>query len=241
MYDLTKPCPKIKNDIELTDEIKNYVLNNRIWKPVVEPSNDQDISLTLMITKLETMLRQKDACIKNKDYEIQQKNALIDRLRLQCGRPMKETFYQKILEIMFQGTHQVVKSGTTDITTSTMHIEIKQAKMYKHALGQLDCYNADEPREELRLYVFGDVSSKLWGDIVFHTSRKKIGAYYIQHYGDIIKILNMVDNVVDVVMKVIYTRDIEVKVIKHGEGITVCCPKHFDPYDDGVDNIDVLL
>ena len=31
-YNLKKTCPATKNDIELTDEIKNYILNNRIYK-----------------------------------------------------------------------------------------------------------------------------------------------------------------------------------------------------------------
>jgi len=31
-YNLQKVCPATKNDIELTDEIKNYILNNRIYK-----------------------------------------------------------------------------------------------------------------------------------------------------------------------------------------------------------------
>lgn len=36
LYTKKKPCPKIINDIELTDEIKQYILNNRIYKiPVV--------------------------------------------------------------------------------------------------------------------------------------------------------------------------------------------------------------
>lgn len=31
-YDLKKVCPAIENDIELTDYIKNYIMNNRIFK-----------------------------------------------------------------------------------------------------------------------------------------------------------------------------------------------------------------
>lgn len=30
-YNLKKKCPAIKNNIELTDEIKEYILNNRIY------------------------------------------------------------------------------------------------------------------------------------------------------------------------------------------------------------------
>ena len=30
-YNLKKICPAIKNNIELTDEIKEYILNNRIY------------------------------------------------------------------------------------------------------------------------------------------------------------------------------------------------------------------
>ena len=31
-YGLKKPCPALRNDIELTDEIKQYVLTNRVYK-----------------------------------------------------------------------------------------------------------------------------------------------------------------------------------------------------------------
>jgi len=41
LYTKKKPCPKIINDIELTDEIKQYILDNRIYKIPVVPTTSQ--------------------------------------------------------------------------------------------------------------------------------------------------------------------------------------------------------
>jgi hypothetical protein len=47
-YKLQKPCPKVENDIELTDEIKEYVIKNRVYhipkKEQPPPSITQNIN-----------------------------------------------------------------------------------------------------------------------------------------------------------------------------------------------------
>ena len=37
LYTLKKPCPKLVNDIHLTNEIKDYILANRTWKSKIQP------------------------------------------------------------------------------------------------------------------------------------------------------------------------------------------------------------
>lgn len=34
LYDVVKPCPGLKSTIELTDEIKQHILDNRVYFPV---------------------------------------------------------------------------------------------------------------------------------------------------------------------------------------------------------------
>jgi hypothetical protein len=49
LYDRTQECPAYKNDIELTDEIKEYILKNRVYqipKPPKTPKKPQTIIIT---------------------------------------------------------------------------------------------------------------------------------------------------------------------------------------------------
>lgn len=67
----------------------------------------------------------------------------------------KECFYQNILESHLNGKHKKLPRGETDITTDAFHAEIKNWDCYKEAFGQLLAYNKDDPRNELRVYLFG--------------------------------------------------------------------------------------
>jgi hypothetical protein len=66
-----------------------------------------------------------------------------------------EAYYQRMLEVILGGGHKMLESGTTDITTACFHAEIKKWSAWKHAVGQLLCYNADDPRDVQRIYLFG--------------------------------------------------------------------------------------
>lgn len=65
-----------------------------------------------------------------------------------------EVYYQRILEKHLNGKHKKVDCGITDITTPTMHVEIKEWKKWKEAVGQLLSYNVCENKPYLRLYLF---------------------------------------------------------------------------------------
>lgn len=71
----------------------------------------------------------------------------------------KEIYYQKFLEQYFQSSHAVTKYGTTDISTETHHIEIKNWKHYKNALGQLKSYNHTD-NKKLIVAFFGEYKNK---------------------------------------------------------------------------------
>lgn len=68
----------------------------------------------------------------------------------------KEVFFQNLLEKILGGTHlHIPFIGITDITTTEFHAEIKNWKGRHNVLGQLLSYNSNEPRNELRCYLFG--------------------------------------------------------------------------------------
>lgn len=71
-----------------------------------------------------------------------------------------EETYQRLLEkYRFPGaTHTKLASGVTDITTETVHAEIKKYDCWKEAIGQLLAYNKNMPRSELHVYLFGKYS-----------------------------------------------------------------------------------
>jgi len=68
-----------------------------------------------------------------------------------------ESLYQHALEQVLGGTHRRMGLyGVSDITNDQFHAEIKIWSYWKTAVSQLLFYNIAVPREELRLYVFGD-------------------------------------------------------------------------------------
>jgi hypothetical protein len=104
LYSNIKSCPKLLNDIELTDEIKDYILANRVYDP-----NKKIITTPNLLEKLGN-LQIENAILKNKK---------------------DESFYQLIVEKYLGGTHSRNKNGITDVTTDKIHAEIKRWKFYK--------------------------------------------------------------------------------------------------------------
>lgn len=129
-YDKKKTCQGIVNNIELTDDIKECILENRKYKMPLE--NEK---LNKQIKKLEQ-----------------------DVMFLKAKK--SEAFFQSILETYLQGSHKSVKSGVTDITTDTIHAEIKDWSSWKYALGQLLAYNFSEPKLYLHVYLFSTMRPK---------------------------------------------------------------------------------
>lgn len=67
-----------------------------------------------------------------------------------------EKFYQSILEEHLGGKHLAIPGiGTTDVPTDDMHVEIKEWKDWKAAIGQILAYNHGEKRAKLAIYLFG--------------------------------------------------------------------------------------
>lgn len=88
-----------------------------------------------------------------------------------------EAFYQMHLEKYLGGTHKRLKSGITDISTDNTLAEIKRWSCYKEAIGQLVCYNQEDPKDNIHLYLFGKYSKLLKEKVVFHCNLLKFKAF----------------------------------------------------------------
>ncbi len=110
LYKLKKPCPQTNMQIELTDDIKEWILQNRVYTPPPPPT----------------------------------------------PKKYNESFYQALLEQHLQGTHKSIPGiGVTDVTTDSLHAEIKGWGDWKAGLGQLMAYNHGLKRDKLAMYFFG--------------------------------------------------------------------------------------
>jgi len=88
-----------------------------------------------------------------------------------------ENFYQKVVEEYLNGSHQRLDVGITDITTDSIHAEIKHWRMFKNAIGQLISYNNEMPRERLQIYLFGDYDVQKKNKIVDCIRKSNIEVY----------------------------------------------------------------
>lgn len=149
-------CPILENDIELTDDIKNYILTNRIYK-FHHPNNEK------VTGKKITNKSNKDK-ITRTILEYTNTSAVIHKLKLEVQyykNRKSETLYQMLLENFLGGKHKKLLCGVTDLTTTNTHAEIKEWCSWKDAIGQLLCYNEDDPKDYLQVYLFGKRPGKI--------------------------------------------------------------------------------
>lgn len=155
-------CPGHVNNIDLTEDIKQFILANRIYNMATD-SVVQGLKKELMFYK-----NKKD-----------------------------ETFFQDFLEEVLGGTHKKLNSGITDVTTTKLHAEIKQWVNWKSAIGQLIAYSIEDPREEMRMYLFGKCTKKM-RKVVLETletlDTPKICPYECVIVKDGVEIVNLITN-----------------------------------------------
>jgi hypothetical protein len=87
-----------------------------------------------------------------------------------------EIYYQKFLEKRLGATHKRTDYGITDISTKNEHIEIKQWRDYKTALGQLLSYNFKDTKN-LCVYFFGTIKDEQKTNIIDLFRAKNIKVY----------------------------------------------------------------
>ena len=87
-----------------------------------------------------------------------------------------EIYYQKFLEKRLGATHKRTIYGITDLSTKDEHIEIKQWRDYKKALGQLLSYNFKDTKN-LCVYFFGTIKDEQKTNIIDLFKSKNIKVY----------------------------------------------------------------
>lgn len=87
-----------------------------------------------------------------------------------------EIYYQKFLEKRLGATHKRTIYGITDLSTKDEHIEIKQWRDYKKALGQLLSYNFKD-NKNLCVYFFGTIKDDQKTNIIELFKSKNIKVY----------------------------------------------------------------
>jgi hypothetical protein len=130
--------------IQLTDDIKEHVLLNRIYKnPLLKKVNATIYTATL-----------KDASsLKEQVRSLQLEIAMLR------GR-YDEKFYQTVVERYLGKSHMKLKHCVTDVTTATTHVEIKRWAKYTDCIGQLMTYQAQCPKDESHAYMFDETCGK---------------------------------------------------------------------------------
>ena len=140
-------CKGCNKKYSSTDTLRNHIKTCKsTHKPVIKEEPSQETNNTVTFSNLKT------------------KEAIeIDHLKLELmyyKNKNNESYYQKFLETLLNGSHKRLKCGITDITTDDFHAEIKNWSDWKEAIGQLICYNKNDPKNEMRLYLFGSCSEK---------------------------------------------------------------------------------
>jgi hypothetical protein len=110
--------------------------------------------------------------------------------------PQKEAYYQRILENVLKGSHKKIPSGITDVTTSTLHAEIKKWPKWRHAVGQLLSYNVFDEKPNLQIYLFNHYSpkAKLIALSVFQVYGIRPFEFVEDYEADKLKIMDLIKN-----------------------------------------------
>ncbi len=145
-YGKTKTCPSLIDNMTLTEDVMNHIMNNRILHPQQETPSQQISVVNNLLSALDPSFSTTPLPFKKNQKE-----------EVQTSTKASESFYQCILEAYLGGTHkQLLNVGITDVTTDTIHAEIKTWSLWKAAIGQLKAYNVADPKTEMQIYLFGD-------------------------------------------------------------------------------------
>lgn len=104
-----------------------------------------------------------------------------------------ESFYQAIVEKFLGASHKRLLVGITDITTDNCHAEIKDWRHWKEAVGQVMCYNAVEPKNEMHLYCFGPYKDFCKNEAIKVLQRLGIQVFEIVNEDTIPRIVNCIN------------------------------------------------
>lgn len=206
-----RPCPNI-NGIELTEEIRQHVLANKVLNNKnINMVKDVDVQVKRQIKNVEEeelfiIGKNKELSIQQQDHEvIKEMKEEISKLKnavsniynfldldeeIKCHQ--KESYYQKILENHLNGQHLTVGTGITDVSTDGIHAEIKIWRDYRQGIAQLLLYNAASKRDRLQLYLFGNCTKTKHKQIVIdYVPTLNIEVYEFVHDGKDVQIVDL--------------------------------------------------
>lgn len=85
---------------------------------------------------------------------------------------VKESDYSKRLAKQLNGKREIATiAGNIDVLTTTEVIEIKEVKMWKHALGQVLIYGYYYPSHQKRIHLYGETQESFLNMIKSHCNR----------------------------------------------------------------------
>ena len=150
LYKLKKPCPKSKNDIDLTKEIKEYIVNNRVYNKVSnEPSKPPTKTITQifnnyqtnynMIASMDTLgklTKYMDYCdLKIKGFEESIEDKFCKKAQYLDNNKYKGTFtldQSNFLEVI----DEISKVGNNTLENFNIYYDPKLKKLHVHDNGE---------------------------------------------------------------------------------------------------------
>ena len=194
LYNKKKLCPLRKDGIPLTDDIKEYILQNTEYH---SPTTNINSSRVWPAKATNNLVKNKNNKTSNKstnekETKLEEKIKKLTFALQSLSTKKNEEFYQKIVEEFLNGKHKYLEDGSiTDVTNETIHAEIKNWDCYKEALGQLLWYNSVDPKSELHLYLFGTISAKKYESVKKRMmDHFNIKIYTFQITNDVVSIID---------------------------------------------------
>ena len=135
------------------------------------------------IQKLEQKLEQTQNPSQTNLFNLTEKIKEQEQQIMALKNKRTEAYYQTIMEKILAGSHKTLKIGITDVTNQNLHAEIKTWESYKEGTSQLLYYNAEDPKQELHLYLFGKgFTNKEYAQYIANTTKEqfKINMYMLK-------------------------------------------------------------
>ena len=91
-----------------------------------------------------------------------------------------ETLYQQQIHHNYGGEREVYTPvGRIDLLTDEYIVEVKESKCWKHAIGQVLCYDQYKPGRQKVIALFGKISNKLKGEVEYCCSNLDIDIWWL--------------------------------------------------------------
>lgn len=108
--------------------------------------------------------------------------------------------YQKILKSHLGGKSVKLQFGVTDVTTDSMHVEIKPFKKWTYGVGNLLINDKTSPRSELRLYLYDNNTTDIeFVDMISSINSANIKVYLLEYKNGNVYILDTTTNQIEVI------------------------------------------